>query len=128
MVQWIYGCEVFLVLDDIGKAKPEPSTSRLYSEYEQHIPPGSLSEMVLRHLLGSGRVRFVDRPPRQKSVQVQKICPKNKGDQAVLGAAAMSVDKLLISNDWKDFDCFARRLILKELSVRCVDSESAVAA
>lgn len=127
VVNWMMNCTAILVLDDLGKLKPDPSTSRLYCEYKQHVPRGSIGEQLLIRLLSSSRVKFVERPDRQISSRVRQICPRNKGDQAVLGAAAMSEDKVLVSNDWNDFDTAARDKAAKGLAVTCLDSDEAVA-
>lgn len=126
ILAWIRDAEVSLILDDQGKRKPNPETSLLYSEYMTHFTPQGLPRAVLAHLMINGRVHFVDRPGQHLRNAIRKICPSNVCDRAVLGAAAMSASKHLVSNDWADFGERARRSASKDLNVEILDSIEAV--
>lgn len=104
VVEWLEESEtVRWVLDDQGKAQPELSTSVLASQYQATLPPQSFAMVVFMHFLASGRIAFSDRPSRRDRERIQRLVPRNKTDQAVMGAALGSVDKVLISNDTDDF-------------------------
>ena len=122
IVDWLRDSDVSIVLDDTGKAKPDPSTSVLYSEYRRHLTPTTLGWIVVSHLMRTGRASFVARPNQAAKKSIEQILPRNKQDRAVLGAAHSSVDKLLLTNDWDDFDQAARKACRKDLRVSVLDS------
>ena len=115
-----------LVLDDTGKSKPNPSTSRLYAEYDELIPAETVPRIVLEALLATGRVAFVERPARALAKEIEKKLVSNKPDRAVAGAACMSQDRTLITNDWDDFTEDVRKWLHKKNQVTCHDSNECV--
>lgn len=128
MLAWLNDCEETLwVLDDQGKKAPDPQTSVLYKEYTDHLAPQSLPLVMLAAFLQSGRVGWAARPADQIRKQLRLLIPKNKGDQAVAGAAFGSKSGVLVSNDLSDFDPPTRTSIRKDLKVTIVTSDEAVA-
>ncbi|WP_148639668.1 hypothetical protein [Brachybacterium sp. SW0106-09] len=127
IIEWLRDSDVSIVLDDTGKAKPNPNTSVLYSEYRRHLTPSTLGWIFVSHLMRTGRASFVARPSQAAKKSIEKILPRNKQDRAVLGAAHGSIDKLLLTNDWDDFDQAARKACRKDLQVSVLDSLDASA-
>jgi hypothetical protein len=73
--------------------------------------------------LARGRVRFAPRPGQSVRDNIRHLVPRNKKDQVVLGAAAGSKDKVLISNDESDFSNSVRKKALSQLKVTILHSE-----
>lgn len=128
VMMWVAESEKLLwVLDDQGKVAPDPSTSVLYSEYNRRLAPQSLAQATLVKYLQTGRVVFSRRPDSTTLNRLRKLVPKNKPDQAVLGAAIGALDKVLISNDWQDFTLSVRSEAEDTFGVTIMDSDEAVA-
>lgn len=123
IMTWMANSSVTLVLDDTGKLQPDYATSHLFSEYRRHIGEGTLPWIVLEGLLEAGRVIFVDRPPHDLSRELKEKFPSNKVDRVVAGAACMSQDKTLVTNDWGDFTRDVRKWLKKAAKVDCLDSD-----
>ncbi|WP_136032101.1 hypothetical protein [Microbacterium sp. PF5] len=117
VLDWMRGCEVFWVLDDNGKSQPDPHTSQLYLEYRQTLPPMGAALQLFVACLAGGRVRFAPRPAQTVRDNIRRLVPRNKKDQVILGAAAGSTDKVLISNDEADFSNSVRRKARAQLDV-----------
>lgn len=127
IIKWLQSSSsVLWVLDDQGKMAPKIETSLLASEYFATLPPQSLPLTVLARYLSFGRVSFAKRPSQADQKKLQKIVPRNKCDRAVLGAAVGSQDKVLLSNDEKDFHASAREESNKCWSVSVLLSSEAV--
>ncbi len=124
IVQWMFANQdVLWVLDDNGKDQPNPATSALYAEYHRTLPPQSLPLVVLAQYLAFGRVRFSDRPNESMRNLIAKLIPRNRIDRVVLGAAAGSNDKVLVSNDEDDFSSSVREGAEKRLGVQILCSD-----
>lgn len=117
VLDWMRGCEVYWVLDDNGKSQPDPHTSQLYLEYRQTLPPMGAAIQLFASCLAAGRVRFAPRPAQAVRDKIRQLVPRNKKDQVILGATVGSTDKVLISNDERDFSSSVRRLALTQLGV-----------
>ena len=120
--------EVQLALDNTGKDAPNLNTSVLYKEYRDTLPPQSAALVLFSALLASGRVVFSSRPPESDRRVIRSLVPKNKRDQAVLGAAVTSADHLLVSNDERDFNDEVRTRAQRSLRVRIVRSDELLCA
>ena len=129
VMNWLRNCsgETRWVLDDQGKTAPDPKTSVLYKEYRDRLQPQSAPLVLLSAFLQGGRVRFAPRPDAQTRKKLRTLVPRNIADQAVLGAAAASQSRLLVSNDYSDFPDKVRRAAKKELGVTVVNCQEAVA-
>lgn len=114
-VLWVVGSNVHWVLDDQGKNAPNPATSVLFSEYCNTLAPQSHILLQFISCLQRGRVRFASRPNQTDRERVRKLVPRNKRDQAILGATLGTVDKLLVSNDLDDFSEAVRKKAAKIL-------------
>lgn len=125
VIEWLRNSSISLVFDDLGKNKPDPSTSLLYTEYRNTLPIGSAAMVLVMTMLQQGRVTFSSRPARTQAEKINGMLPKNKKDRAVLGAALGSVDKVLVTNDWSDFSQKVRSRCLKEFSVHVLSSREA---
>ncbi|MGW1136387.1 hypothetical protein [Streptomyces zhihengii] len=115
--------DVLWVLDDNGKDQPNPITSALYAEYHRTLPPQSLPLVVLAQYLTFGRVKFSDRPNESMRNLIAKLIPRNRLDRVVLGAAAGSSDRVLVSNDEDDFSSSVREEAEKRLGVHILCSD-----
>lgn len=125
VLQWVAETTVRWVLDDQGKSAPDPNTSVMYAEYIRTLPPQGVSLALFIECLANGRVDFAPRPNRDIRQVLRSIIPRNTRDQAVLGAACGSSDRVLISNDFDDFNGAARRRVSQELGVTVLDSDEA---
>lgn len=123
VLDWMRSCEAYWVLDDNGKSQPDPHTSQLFLEYKQTLPPMGASIQLFTACLASGRVWFAPRPGRSVRDNIRQLVPRNKKDQVILGAAAGSKDKVLISNDENDFSNSARKKALSQMNVTILHSE-----
>ena len=126
VLEWMSGCDVLWILDDQGKSAPDPATSVLYSEYRRTLAPQGYAITLFIACLGSNRIRFARRPDRPIRESVKRLVPRNTRDQAVLGAAHGSTDRVLVSNDMRDFSPRVREDTKHELSVMILDSDEAV--
>lgn len=128
VVKFVHQSSLKWVLDDQGKAAPDPSTSLLYSEYLNTLAPQGYSLTVFYYLLQTARVSFAARPDRNDRQEIRKLVPKNTFDQAVLGAALGSADHVLVSDDYRDFPAPVRRAALKRWGVIILGSVEAALA
>jgi len=128
VMMWMAKSETLIwVLDDQGKAAPDPSTSVLFSEYGRRLAPQTLAATTLVRYLQNNQVSFSRRPDRTTLKKLREIVPNNKCDQAVLGAALGSIDKVLVSNDWSDFNLAVRVEVEDLFGVAVLDSDEAIA-
>jgi hypothetical protein len=123
VLDWMRSCEAYWVLDDNGKRQPDPHTSQLFLEYKQTLPPMGASIQLFAACLARGRVWFAPRPGQSVRDNIRQLVPRNKKDQVILGAAAGSRDKVLISNDESDFSNSVRKKALSRLNVTILHSE-----
>lgn len=124
---WMDDSEVTWVLDDQGKNAPDPQTSVLYAEYRATLAPQGFAISVFIRCLGFGRVAFSPRPDREMRAKLRALVPANVKDQAVLGAAVGSTNKVLVSNDLRDFSPAVRATADSALDVLILDSGEAAA-
>lgn len=110
------------VLDDNGKAAPAVETSLLYAEYRQTLSPQSLPLVLLASFLSFGRVHFAPRPDQALREAIRRLVPRNRRDQVVLGAAATSHDRVLVTNDSSDFPDDIRERAAVEIGVGIFES------
>lgn len=122
LLDWMRTSETLWVLDDNGKSQPDPHTSQLFLEYRQTLSPLGASIQLFTACLSGGRVRFAPRPAQGVRDSIRKLVPRNKKDQVILGAAAGSTDKVLISNDEDDFSDAVRKKVRSQLGVSIVHS------
>lgn len=128
VVTWLRDhASMLLILDDQGKAKPDPSTSVLYSEYRSTLDPQGFALTLVTALLAGGRVDFAERPDRRTREAIAGLVPRNKPDRAVLGAACGCDDRTLVSNDYVDFPHEVREQCRTQFSVEIIDSDEAAA-
>ena len=125
VLAWVRDSSVAWVLDDQGKAAPDPKTSLLYSEYHNTLAPQGLALALFTFLLQAERVRFAARPGQDVQKKLQTLVPRNKCDRAVLGAAHGTVDQVLVTNDYDDFPSAIRGAVKKQLGVEVIDSDEA---
>lgn len=118
--------EVKWVMDDQGKAAPDPATSVLYSEYMRHLKPQGLGLVLFIEFLKSQRVSWSQRPGHATQRRLCLHVSQNKCDRAVLGAAYGSESKVLVTNDYEDFSVATRKAIKKDLHVTIVCSDQAI--
>ena len=123
VIMWLRASSLQLVLDDQGKTAPDPSTSVLYAEYRRTLAPQGFAITVFMSLLSTGRVSFSRRPAKADRDTIRRLVPRNTRDQAVLGAAIGSTNKVLVSNDDDDFDNSAREAADTEWGVSIVSSD-----
>lgn len=103
VLQWMSAGEQKWVVDDQGRVQPDPMTSVLISEYMTTLAPQSYGRAVFIQCMQTQRLAFAPRPDRQTRELIQRLVPRNPKDRAVLGAAAGSTDRVLVSNDLSDF-------------------------
>lgn len=129
LLDWLRNCpsQTRWVLDDQGKAAPDPMTSVLYKEYRDRLQPQSAPLILLGAFLQRGRVTFAPRPDAQLRKKLRLLVPRNIADQAVLGAATASQSQFLVSNDFSDFPDRVRKAARKDLGVTVVSGQEAVA-
>jgi hypothetical protein len=123
LVVGLLDSESILALDDTGKASPDEWTSNLYREYTECISPISVSYEVIHAMIAFGRVIFHLRPKREVWAKCQGLAPANNHDAIVLGIGVQTDQKLIISNDYKDFHRRMRRAAVKEIGVTLLDSD-----
>lgn len=123
LVTNLVGSDESLALDDTGKRSPNEATSNLYREYTECLSPNSISFVVIKMLLDSGRVTFHRRPSREIWNKCEKLVPRNRNDAIVLGVGVQTDRHLIVSNDYRDFHSKARKKVLKELDVTILDSD-----
>ncbi|UUN27895.1 hypothetical protein [Streptomyces sp. FIT100] len=111
------------ILDDNGKKAPAVETSTLYAEYHATLPPQSFPLMLLARYMRFGMVGFAARPDQQLREKIRNLIPRNKKDQVVLGAAAGSEGKVLLSNDEDDFPPHVRERAATNLQVTILSSD-----
>lgn len=104
-------------LDDTGKNQPALDCSHLYKEYTSCLAPGSIGLEIFLLLADSERLKFFLRPSRAIWSLCETLIPRNKGDAIALGAATQTKRRLLVTNDFDDFDPKTRKAIGKQLKV-----------
>lgn len=117
---------VLWVLDDQGKAAPDPATSLLFQEYRATLNPQGIAMTLLVECLSYGRIAFAPRPDQATRNFIRKLIPRNNNDRVVLGAAHGSSDRVLVSNDLSDFSLDVRDEARDSLKVTIVTSDEAV--
>lgn len=116
-----------IVLDDNGKAAPDLSTSVLYKEYSERLPPQSVGQILVTHLLLNGRYYFAARPDRATMTVLRRLVARNTSDCAIAGAACGSSSRFLVSNDFQDFTPLVRSRLRASLGLEVVSSLEAIA-
>jgi hypothetical protein len=81
---------------------------------------------VFANCLSRGRIRFAPRPGRETQRRLRKLVPSNTRDRAVLGAAVGCADRLLVSNDYSDFDHEVREDCHHGLGIQILDTDQAL--
>ncbi|MCR2819058.1 hypothetical protein NQ166_09490 [Microbacterium sp. zg.Y1090] len=127
VLDWMRNSQVRWVLDDQGKAAPDPKTSLLFQEYRATLSPQSASLRLLIEFLSYQRVVFAPRPGQAIRASIRRLIPGNVNDRAVLGAAHGTSDRVLVSNDTTDFSDAVRDAVWGELEVNIITSAEAAA-
>ncbi|WP_169741740.1 hypothetical protein [Nocardioides aequoreus] len=110
------------VLDDNGKNAPVLQTSLIWAEYQQTLSQVSSAMLLFQQALDAGRVCFATRPNQTQSRIIRGLISQNRKDRVVLGAAANSGSKWLVTNDFDDFDDFTRAACQSKLNVTITDA------
>jgi hypothetical protein len=127
VLDWLRESSVRWVLDDQGKAAPDPKTSLLFQEYRATLSPQSPSLRLLIEFLSFQRVSFAPRPGQTVRDSIRRLVPGNVNDRAVLGAAHGTTDRVLVSNDTSDFSESVRDAVWEQLEVNIITSLEAAA-
>lgn len=99
--------------------------SLIGQEYLNHLVSGTLGYAVITELALYGRINMVSRKVENKiSRSINKLI-SNKSDRTFLKVAYNSIDKVLASHDYCDFDANKRQQIKKIFNV-IVDSADAI--
>ncbi|MGD9958815.1 hypothetical protein [Nocardioides sp.] len=118
----IDGSEHNWVLDDNGKDAPLLKTSLIWTEYQETLSQVSSAMLLFKSALDTGRVCFATRPSQAQRLLIRGLVPRNRKDRVVLGAAANSGSKWLVTNDFDDFDDPTRAACQSLLDVSVTDA------
>jgi hypothetical protein len=110
------------VLDDNGRDAPLISTSLIWAEYSGTVARAGTAMLLFQQALDLGRVCFARRPGEQQSRLIRRLVPRNPKDRVVLGAAANSGSRWLVTNDSDDFDDVTCEACQEQLNVKITDA------
>lgn len=113
-----------LALDDTGGSAPASETSHLYLEYQPFVHPGSVGAAILTKIALQGRLIYFPSCTHEERKQIEKLIPRNKKDRRVLGIGVASESRLIVTNDFSDFDVVVRKKVKKQFKVNIIDSGS----
>ena len=88
------------------------------AEYLAHVCFGSPGHYLIQLLASQGRIRIVPKRPGREHARTINRCIRNNRDRVFVGVAWHSIDKLLVSHDFRDFAPGKRAHIFDELDVR----------
>lgn len=98
-------------------------SSYIALEYIKHLKPSSPGYYLIAHIAQNLRFNFVsiNIPQNEKKVIEQTI--KNKKDRHFLRVALNSIEKVLTSHDFTDYQSKKRTFIKKKLGVKIVTAK-----
>lgn len=92
-------------------------------EYIKHLQPGTLGYTLITHLATNHRIDFVSSKISNNIKNYIEQIIRNKKDRIFLRVAYNSVEKVLASHDFTDYQIKKRRTIRKELAINIVTAE-----
>lgn len=98
------------------------NTSHLGQEYLEHLIPGMLGYTFLEYMYQNQRIDYVPLKVPQAIKHKFEQLISNKGDIKVLKITFNTPDKILISNDYSDFNPLKRKLLQKKVDITILSS------
>lgn len=93
------------------------NTSYIGFEYIKHLQPGTLGFELIKYLALNERIQFVsNNVPNNTKKYIERII-RNKKDRIFLRVTYNSVDKILASHDFTDYQARKRKFIKRELNI-----------
>jgi predicted nucleic acid-binding protein len=120
--------DLSLCLDDVFDIEESKNTSTIGSEYYEKIRSGTFAYFFLMDRFSKGKyVQIIKKNHKQVKQDLNKMIKKgeikNHHDIAFVITAYGSQDKMLVSNDYDDFNNENRKYIQKRFQVSILDSD-----
>jgi hypothetical protein len=113
----LWNCNTKLCIDEGFNSKESQNRSQIYSEYIRHLKPGMLGFALVGYLAASKRVKEVSRAvPRSISGKIRQSVKKTQ-DRIYVQVSYKSVNKILASHDFGDFNSNSRKMLRKDINV-----------
>jgi predicted nucleic acid-binding protein len=122
-----------ICVDDVFNIDESKNTSVIGHEYIKHVRAGTLAYAFLLERIKTGKIvqiykKDFGRIKRKLSRKIINREMTNTYDIAFVITAYGSSDKILVSNDYADFNEVMRNYILKKFSVSILDSDEYVSS
>lgn len=114
-----------ICVDEGFEFNESTNRSLIGAEYLLHVVPGSLAAAVLTTLLNSGRVREVARLAPQALQRRINQMVRNRRDRTFLAVAVNSIEHVLVSHDYEDFQQRKRADIRRRIGVSVIEASAA---
>ena len=114
--------EIKLCIDDGYNMDPARNGSHILAEYLEHIGLGSVPYVVLEQLALAGRIQEYNRRSDQATARKVNQLIRNKRDRTFINVAHQSVEKVLVSHDYIDYQVGKRDTIRRELGVDVIEA------
>ncbi len=115
---------ISLCVDEGFDISQERNRSHIGAEYLEHLRFGSIGYTVISHLASNSRIKHLPRlAPRPVSRRINQLL-RNRRDRVFLNVAYNSIDMILVSHDYIDFQQNKRDTIQDELEVSVVDASA----
>jgi len=119
--------DLYLCIDDVFNVEEAKNTSTIGSEYYNKIRTGTFAYAFLMDRLLKGKyIQIIKKNYKQVKLDLNKMIKrgeiKNHHDIAFVITAYGSQDKLLVSNDYDDFNNENRKYIQKRFQVSILNS------
>ena len=114
--------DLCLCIDDVFNVMESSNTSWIASEYYERIHVGMIGYPILMHLLTNRNVVQIEKSKYLKVKKSIKSKMHHHNDWVYALVAAASVGKLLVTNDYDDFNQSFRQWMKNEHSVSVLDT------
>jgi len=119
----MFANQTLCTVDEGFSLNETENESYIALEYMKHLKPGSLGSNLIIHLAQSQRLDFVsNKIPNNDKNYIEQII-RNKKDRYFLRVTYNSVEKVLASHDFTDYQKRKRKVIKKELNILIVTAD-----
>jgi len=114
--------DIAICVDDVYDSNPARTTSRIGSEYERYITPGTHGHTMLLTIINSGKIKQIEKKKYNTQKRILTRIIRDKTDLVFVVISIGVAGQTLASNDFEDLSQRKRLTINNKFGVSIVTS------